>query len=195
MSKIVLVTAPALEPVSLDDIKSHLRVDIDDDDELIMSYMLTARSQCEKIAGSFFVDQTYKIFEDGFPGSNVWALPRHMSPLESVTHIKYYDENDQASTFAATNYVVDSYSSPCRIILKSTAAWPGDVLRVANGVELQVVVGFGDPPDVPDHYKQAIKLLVGHYYENRETVIVGSQVNELPMGVKDLLWLDRNKVF
>jgi uncharacterized phiE125 gp8 family phage protein len=63
---------------------------------------------------------------------------------------------------------------------------------VINGVEIQVVVGYGAEDAVPQEYKQAILLLLGHWYENREQVTVGEVAREIPMGVEALLWLDRN---
>lgn len=46
---------------------------------------------------------------------------------------------------------------------------------------------------VPQIYKQAIELLAGHYYENREQVIAmpGVTIAELPLGVQSLLMIDR----
>ena len=39
---------------------------------------------------------------------------------------------------------------------------------------------------------QAVYLTIGHWYENRQSVIVGRQVNEMPMTSKYLL--DQYKV-
>lgn len=195
--KQVLVAGPAEEPVSLDDMKNHLRVDISDDDELITAYMIAAREICEGVANKKFVSQTWDLWMDYFPGSTELILPQSMSPLQSVTHIKYWPNGGSEQTYNATNYLVDIYSQPAKIVLKAlnAATWPSDTLIDVNGVNVRVVVGFGDDADVPEKIKQAIKLLVGEYYESREDLIVGSQVHEIPRGVRDLLWLDRNKVF
>lgn len=190
-----LVAGPGEEPISLADVKNHLRVDISDDDELIMAYMLTARRSCEVIANKKFVSQTWDLWADGFVGSTVWTLPRSMSPLQAVTYIKYWPEGQTAVTFDSSNYEVDEKSQPARIVLKRESTWPGDILREVNGVNIRVVVGFGDDADVPEEIKQAIKLTVGQYYENREDLIVGSQIHEIPNGAKNLLWHDRNLVF
>ena len=87
---------------------------------------------------------------------------------------------------------MDTYSDPGRIKLDRDSNWPNDTLVVLNGVVIQVVVGYGDDADVPQEYKQAILLLLGHWYENREQVTVGEVAREIPMGVEALLWLDRN---
>jgi uncharacterized phiE125 gp8 family phage protein len=189
---ISLVTAPAAEPIDLVEAKNHLRVDINEDDILIESLVLLARRMSEGINNHRFVTQTWNIFMDGFPGSSTFYLPKSLSPLASVTHIKYTDADDNQSTFSSANYVVDIYSEPARIKLSDDANWPTDTLTELNGVEIQVVVGYGDPDDVPQEFKQAIMLMIGHWYENREQVTVGDVAREIPLGVEALLWLDRN---
>lgn len=189
---ISLVTAPTAEPVTLQKAKDHLRVDINDDDILIESLILLARRMSEGISNHRFITQTWDIFMDSFPGGDEIILPKSLSPLVSVTHIKYTDEDDNTSTFDSANYIYDIYSDPGRIKLTKDANWPSDPLYVVNGVEVQVVVGYGNPADIPQEFKQAIMLMVGHWYENREQVTVGEVAREIPMGVEALLWLDRN---
>ncbi len=48
-----------------------------------------------------------------------------------------------------------------------------------------------EPITVKKTWKHAISLVVAHWYSNRENVSVGS-LSEIPLGAKDLLWLDRN---
>ena len=189
---ISLVTAPTAEPVTLQKAKDHLRVDINDDDTLIESLILLARRMSEGISNHKFVDQTWDIFMDAFPGGDEFILPKSLSPLDSVTHIKYTDEDDNESTFADSNYVEDTYSDPGRIKLDKDSDWPSDTLTELNGVVIRVKVGYGAVADVPQEFKQAILLMVGHWYENREQVTVGEVAREIPMGVEALLMLDRN---
>jgi hypothetical protein len=40
---------------------------------------------------------------------------------------------------------------------------------------------------VPDDIKQAVLLTIGHFFENRETVVVGTVVYQLPWGTEPLL--------
>ena len=46
-------------------------------------------------------------------------------------------------------------------------------------------------PEVPQKWKQAMLLAIGHWYQNRESVSAGS-LSEIPMGAEMLLWQDRN---
>lgn len=60
--------------------------------------------------------------------------------------------------------------------------------RVAAGIELDVTVGFGiAAADVPEALRQAIRLLVAHWYENRGLVTIGANYSPLPQSVAALI--------
>jgi uncharacterized phiE125 gp8 family phage protein len=187
-----LATAPAEEPISKAEAKLHLRVDISDDDDLITSYIITARRRAEKISGRAFVTQTWDYVLDAFPAGDTLKIP--FPPLQSITSIKYYDEDGTEYTVSSGDYYVDTYGEPGRVVLKSSATWPSISLREANGVIVRFVAGYGDADDVPEEFKQAIYLLVGHFYENREAV-TDARLLPTPDGVMALLWMDRQKNF
>jgi uncharacterized phiE125 gp8 family phage protein len=111
---IVLVTAPVVEPVSRAEAKVHCRIDADmtDDDTLVDGYITAARQWVEERTRRALITQTWDLWQDGWPDGDTFTLP--MAPLQSVTHIKYVDEDDATATWAASNYVVDTYSEPGR---------------------------------------------------------------------------------
>jgi uncharacterized phage protein (predicted DNA packaging) len=56
-----------------------------------------------------------------------------------------------------------------------------------------LVAGDGEePPVVKQKWKQAMLLLIGHWYEHRESVNIGNITTNIPMGAEKLLWQDRN---
>jgi len=193
---LTLITAPAKEPVELGKLKDHLRVDVSDDDTMIRGYLATVRRHIEyEILQRALITQTWDLYLDSFPGLDELNLPR--PPLQSVTHIKYYDADDSESTVSSDDYVVDIYSTPSRVKLKSGSSWPGDTLRVVNGVVVRYVAGYGDnPADVPEEIRQAIMLLVGDMYENRENTLIGvpGSLQVLPFAAESLLFAKRAKV-
>lgn len=180
-----LITAPAEEPVSLSEAKAHLRVDIDDDDTYITTLITAARRHTEAVMRKALITQTWDVFLEKFPSSRYIELPR--PPLQSVTHIKYYDDDDAESTYSSDNYYVDMKSQPGRVILRDDASWPGNDLRDANGVAVRIVAGYGDAEDVPEQLAQAILLLVGHLYENREAVTDSRILRTTPMAYDMLI--------
>jgi len=187
---LTLVTAPTAEPITTADAKAHLRVDISDDDDLIDALVVAARRQVELETWRALITQTWKVTLDAFPAGDTLRLPR--PPLQSVTHIKYTPKGGSLTTFDSDSYIVDTDSEPGRIVLYSGESWPGDTLQIVNGVEIQFVAGYGDSAnDVPQELIQAMLLMIGHWYEHREEVVLGSVARSIPLGVEALLWFDR----
>ena len=185
-------TAPAVEPVTVAETKQHLRIDHSDEDAHIGVLIQVARQHCEDVSRRSFVTRTYTGYLDCWPWDGWIELP--YPPLIGVTSITYFDEADAPTVFAAANYLVDNTRQPGRIVLRSNQAWPGDVLRVANGVQVIWTAGYGAAAAAtPARYRAAILLMVGHLYENREAVLAGQGVSQaaLPLGVDALLLTDR----
>jgi uncharacterized phiE125 gp8 family phage protein len=184
VDKTKLITAPAVEPVSVSEAKSHLRVDTSTDDTLIGTYITAAREVVEEMIWQRLVTQTWDVFWDTWPQR--LRLPH--GPLQSVTGVYYTPEGGAEQTYSAANYLVDIYNIPGEVVILRTAQLPTASLQERNGVRVRFVCGYGLAAAVPQRYKQAILLLVGHYYENRESVIVGqASVSQLPQGVAALL--------
>jgi len=184
-----LVTGPTSEPVTLPEAKTQCRVDLDDEDDLITGYIAAARRWCERVDRRAFCTQTWQLWLDAWPNGN--AITLRMPPLQSVSSIVYYDDADQATTLAASNYYVDTVSEPGRVVLRSTASWPSATLREANGVCVTFVAGWAAAADVPRTIKQAILLIVGHWYENREAASLGAVSREIELGARALLDTER----
>ena len=185
-----IVTAPAAEPVSLTEAKLHLRVDHATEDDLITSLITLAREEIERMTDVMLITQTWDWSMDAFFTDEI-KVP--LWPLASVSSIKYLDEDSNESTIAAANYAVDAASRPGRIAWKSSYSFPAVELYPVNAVTVRMVVGFGTAgTNVPKRFIQALKLLIGHFYENREAVYssVGGNVIDLPRGVDALLASD-----
>lgn len=161
-------TAPTSEPVTLTEAKAHLRVDIDTDDDLIASYIKEAREEFENQADRTLFTTTYRLVLDAWPSSRIITLPR--PPLVSVTSIVYTDDEDSATTLPSSGYIVDTDAWPGRIVLRSTTSWPSVTLRETGAIVITYVAGYASTDDIPERFKSAIRLYVGHRYENREIV-------------------------
>ncbi len=187
-----LVTPPASEPVTLAEAKIHLRVDITDDDDYITSLILTARITVELSVWRSLISQTWRYSLDSWPEGNEILLSN--PPLQSVSGIVYFLSDGSSPTWAASNYLVDTDSEPGRVVLAYGVNWPGGTLRPLNPIQITYIAGYGDAAtDVLAIYRQAMLLLIGHWYENREPVLTtGAVPKELPLAVQSLLWLDRN---
>jgi len=183
-----IVTEPAAEPVTTAEAKSHLRVDISTDDTLIGSLITAARQMTEQITRRTLITQTWELTEDDWPGGDTIVIP--LPPLQSISSIKYTDDDGVEATFGTANYVVDTMSEPGRVRLTSGASWPSDTLQELNGVTIRFVAGYGTAGSaVPQAMRQAMLMLLGHWYENREAVLLSGAIpKEIPFAVDALLW-------
>lgn len=177
-------SAAIIEPLTVSEAKTHLRILHSEDDTYIATLIAAARSRVEIETQRSLITRTYELVGDSFPASSTIALP--MPPLRSVTTIKYYDSTGTLSTFASTNYRVDTYSAPGRVELVSGSSWPTTQER-QNAVEIVYVAGYGDlPTAVPAEIRQAILMLVAHWYGFREPVAMGAPISEVPKAVEYL---------
>ena len=160
------------------------------EDDLLNSLITAARQYCETFQRRAYITQTWELWLDAFPSQDCIKTP--LPPLQSAT-IKYYDINDTEATFTSSDYFVDTKSEPGWLGLNTGCIWPTTTLRPANGVCIEFVAGYGDTAStVPKRIRQAILLLISHWYENREPVSTsGAMPKEMPMSVESLLWQDR----
>lgn len=179
-------TAPAIEPVELDEIRNHLRIDNATEDALLSSLARAARELIESLCGPI-ITQTWYQYDTCWPSGE--ALPIGKPRLQSVVAVRYTDDAGVQSTLPSSSYTVafESEHSPA-IIIKDGYDWPADDLSNANPIEIEFVCGYGETTDaVPEALRLAILLLTSHWYENREPVNIGNIVNELPFGVEALI--------
>ena len=182
-----LVTAPSTEPLTTAEAKAHLRVTGSDDDTPIDDIVKAAREFIETEVHRALITQTWDLFLDGFPGTDEILFP--WPPLISVTTVKYTPDADSGTTtFASSKYIVDLASEPGRIVLERDEVWPTDILKSVNGVEVRFTAGYGDASAVPKRLKQLAYLLVGHWYNNREAMVVGTTTKEIELAVQTLSW-------
>lgn len=184
---LVLQTAPTVEPVTSTEAKAHLRVTTTDDDTYITTLISVARKHVETITNRALINQTWDYFLDDFPTKDRIVIP--LSKLSSVTSVKYTDSDNAQTAFASGSYIVDTNTDPGQIVLAYGESWPSYTPRPINAVEIRFVAGYGAAASaVPEGIKQAILLLISHWYENREPVNIGNIVSVIPETVNALLW-------
>jgi hypothetical protein len=197
----------ALEPITLAEAKLHCRVEIPEDDALIAGLVPSARMVAEVIARQTFLPTTYDWHLDGFPmaangyfnrlvramgpspawlpnGAAVLQLPK--PPVISVTSVSYSDSTGNLAVYPATSYVLAAGTSG-RLQPLIGQVWP--VLRPQiEAVVIRYTAGYPTVANVPEVVKSALKLLVSHWYENREATVAASYGSkEIPQGVDRLL--------
>lgn len=192
-----------VEPITLETARLHLRLDTEGsppthpDDNLVQALISVAREAAEQYTASAIVQQDYTLALDAFPDKEISL---GIWPVNSVASVTYKDPDGATQTLASADYGFDNFSRPARLYLQPNKTWPPTAI-VPNAVTVQFNAGFTDedspnPYPLPKAIKQAMLLLIGHLYENREAV-TSMSVNakeELPMGAAYLLTPHRIKM-
>jgi uncharacterized phiE125 gp8 family phage protein len=188
-----VATVPATEPVTLNEVKRRLRIELtsSDDDLLLTDLIKAARSRCEAFLNRALVTQTLDFFIDAFPGTDFIELPG--GRLSSITSLKYTDSDDVETTWTSTNYFASTTAEPGRLNLAFNISWPTATLKPRDAVVVRYVVGYGAASAVPFDIRAGIMLAVGHFYQNRSDVVVQQGVTgiEVPQAAESLWWRHR----
>lgn len=183
-----LITAPAVEPLLLADVKTRLSISDTEDDTDITAYIKAAREQAESYTGKAITTQTVEIALDAFP-SEIELL---RGPVQSITSVKYLDTNGVEQTIDSANYTIDDYSPRTWLLRAAGYEWPS-TYDAANAIKVRYVVGFGDAgTDVPEDIKTALLLAIGHWVRFQAVAESGIPTR-MPRQFYDLL--DRHKDF
>jgi len=182
MSGIKVLTEPTQEPLTLQEVKEYLRVEDNTDERNVRPLIETARRWFEEHTGRTLVQTTYQQFLDTLSdiedplwegmrtGPDLTFYKNYITlaktPIVSVTHIKTYNDSDEATTFAASKYYVDNAREPGRIVLRKGQTFP-TALRVANAIEVQFIAGYSSVSAIPEAIRIGLLQHIAFLYEHR----------------------------
>lgn len=165
-----LKAAPPEEPVTLSEIKEHLRLEHSEHDTMLEGLVHASREWVEQVTSRALVEQTrvtyFREWQDSF------ELPG--TPLRSVEEVRYTDTSGTTSTVSSDDYEVLTSTLPGQVVLGYSKNWPTATLHhSSNPIEIEYVCGYDpsddSPPDyvvnVPQSIKNAIKLDVEMRYD------------------------------
>lgn len=192
MYGLTLVTAPAQPAIDREtEAKKHLRIDagVNDENALLDALIRAAANYFERATNRLLITQTWKLTLDKFPGAlagDDWpAIRLPHSPVQSITSISYVDTAGATQTLAAAKYLAELTSLPPRIAPAYGDIWPSTRLQ-PGAINVTYVAGYGATyTSVPEDDKAALKMLLAHWYANREAV--GAAMSEQPLGLQAIL--------
>jgi hypothetical protein len=193
--RVSLIEGPPYEPVTLEEAKRHLRVDLDDDDAFITDAIAVARNRVEIETGRQLITAAWQLTYDGWdladqgwwtvglagagsvgghgllPSLGWWWVDLPRPPLVTVDQVTYVDPAGVTQVWPEGRYQVDAPSGPTaprgRLRPAYGESWPL-VRAEMNALVINFTAGYGDEYQVPPLIKRAILLMVGDIYEHRE---------------------------
>lgn len=159
--------APVKEVMTVAEAKAHLRVDHDDEDFLIDTYIRSARQWAESFMRRSLIEQTWTLTLNDFPvGDNPIRLPN--GPIIGITSVSYYDVDNALQSIIDYQFTAGTGSGVGQVRPAAGDDWPDVYDDRSDAVQITYTAGYGDSRDeVPDEIRTAIMYRIGDLYENR----------------------------
>ena len=151
-------------PVTVAQVKQHTNIDIDADDSLLELYIKAAANLGQNLTGRMFVSGTLELDDVAFPTGKLSLYPN----LQSVTSVKYTDENDVQQTLDSSEYTVKTTGLIGYI--EPVESWPSG----AVGILVEFVAGYVPVDGVsttPEDLQLWLMVKVAGYYKQRESFV------------------------
>lgn len=185
-SSLKITSGPSAEPITLARAKEQCRIDHDEEDVTISGLISAVRRKLEEDTERCVClstsAETCVLKLDEFPCRNRGLIELYRSPILAVSSLTYYDGNNTLQTLSTSAYDVDVNSSPGRIYPAYGYVWPETYCR-PEAVTVTFTGGYTtavDPLAI-----QAMLLLLGHWWDRRETA-VEENLRSIPFGYQVL---------
>jgi uncharacterized phiE125 gp8 family phage protein len=175
---LTLITARAVQPVTLAEAKLHLRVDHAADDALIGVLIIAATDDAEHLMGRAVLPQTWQLTLDSFESTEITL---QKPPILEITSVMYLQASDGVlTTLSPGGYVLAAASDyTARLVPAYGTSWPA-TRGMPEAVRIAFVTGYADEASVPELIKAWIKLRIGALYENRQAWTEGKAIERNP---------------
>ncbi|WP_454700456.1 head-tail connector protein [Agrobacterium burrii] len=177
-----LINPPQAEPLTLAEVKAHLRLDSGDEDALLTTLIRTAREHLERTTGLCLLRQTWRFYLDRWPQTGVILIGK--GPVQTIETILVFGSDGRETNITAADKLLDGTARPARLWLRDPPT-PG---RAMNGIEIDFIAGYGEAgTDVPDTLKRAMLMHVAQMFAFRGAVAPENQPAAIPVGYERLV--------
>jgi uncharacterized phiE125 gp8 family phage protein len=184
---LVRTGAASVAPVSVAEVKLDQRIEHDDDDSLLQGLIAAATEYAQEFVGKALIAQDWALSLRSAGRDGRISLP--VTPVSALVSITYFDADNQAQSLNVSDFYLHG-GEDWAYIEPVNGSWPAVYDRL-DALTVTFTAGYGAAAeDVPSTIRQAIRLLVGHWYENR---LAASDivVQKIPFGADALLGLSR----
>jgi uncharacterized phiE125 gp8 family phage protein len=188
-----LVTPPAVEPITLAELKIQCSLTDSSLDALLTNCIKAARAKAENYTGAAIVTQTWDQTLDAWPDDAIEILK---PPATAITSITYRDAAGTTQTLSSALYSLDTATFPGWVLPKFGTSWPATD-GSANAITLRYVTGYADASAVPGDMRLWLLMTAAYFVAQREAIVInerGQTSTPIPAGFMDTL-LDFYRVF
>lgn len=183
LTRAAVVAAPSGEAITTAEARKQCDIVGSDHDTYLDALITAARQKWERDTDRIVMQCTVVEKRDDW-GNEIIELTR--SPVQSITSIYYFDANQNNTLLASSQYVLDTHLPRPSIYPAYDIDWP--TLRGWPGdITITYVAGYSSAANVPQIWKQAMLMLIGHWFETRSTVAFGASPTEVPQGYERIV--------
>jgi uncharacterized phiE125 gp8 family phage protein len=182
--KLVTVTAPSIEPVTIAEARDQCWLLSDTTHDTKLTRLISsARSSIEALTGIRCIQQTVRLELNEFPG---WSIDLGCYPVQSITSLVYDDENGTEQTLVAgTGYWSDLGGMYPR--LSPVTAWPATHATKPACIRITMVVGYANAAGVPPDLRDAILQRVAERFEHASESVEAVTLADVPLSVRAMI--------
>ena len=176
------IAAPAAEPLTLAEVKAHLRIEGAAEDDYLLGLIRVARAHLERSTGLCLITQSFRLVLESVSEDRVIQLLK--GPVQAIDAIRVYDGAGTPRALSVPLLALDREGPPVRLRLPASL----DLPMAENGIEIEFTAGFGaSGAEVPDSLKRAMLLHVARMFDYRGAVTLDNQPAVLPDGYERLV--------
>jgi uncharacterized phiE125 gp8 family phage protein len=158
----IALAGPAVEPITLAEMRAYLRLDSDAEDALVAGLVAAARIAVESATRLALIAQNWRVLVEHWPADGAVSLP--LAPVLSVEAVRLVPHSGAVVLVDATSYRLDTACDPARLLVHLSAVQP----PAGDRIEIDITAGFGSGPEsVPEPLRLAIRRLASRWFENR----------------------------
>ena len=164
----VLITPPTLEPISLEKLKLHLKIELDvlDEDEYLEGLIKSSREHVEDITRRAIISQTWDYYLQNWPDGDSITLPLgNLQDVALTQYVKYVNSAGTSTTLTVTtDYIWQTNGEGFgKVILPYAGTWPTATLHPSNPIVIRFVAGWTTQILVPFKIKATILMLCAKF--------------------------------
>ncbi len=182
------ITDPAFAAVTLARLRGNSNIPSGQDEDFLLGALQTAEDYVERYLECTIGLAEWRLTLDSFPRVDGRVIPLLIPlwPIRSVTELQYVAADGTPTVLPIEQIVQPIGNDRYHLRLKKGYSWPATDCS-PNAIAIEFTAGWPTQAKVPATLTQAIRMLVSHWYENREAVLTATISKEIELGVNAML--------
>ena len=182
------ITDSAFQAITIKRLGSNSNIPSGQDEDFLAQALVSAEDYVERYLECTIGLAEWRLTLDSFPRIDGRVIPLLIPlwPIRSVTELQYVAADGTPTVLPLDQIVQPIGNDRYHLQLKKGCSWPATDCS-PNAIAIRFNAGWPTQSKVPGTLTQAIRMLVSHWYENREAVLTATISKEIELGVNAML--------